>query len=64
MRSWDCASAGDWGSVLAILDERLEAMEEVMLMKTGEDGATALRAVALGDSTALGRLRLRTGVGC
>ena len=64
MRSWDCASAGDWGSVLAMLEVRLEAADEVMLMKTGDAGATALRDVALGDSTALGRLRLMTGVGC
>ena len=47
-----------------MLEARLEAWDEDMLMKMGEEGATALRAVALGDSTALGRLRLRMEVGC
>lgn len=47
-----------------MLEARLEAVDEDMLMKTGEEGATALRAVALGLSVTLGRLRLRIGVGC
>jgi hypothetical protein len=47
-----------------MLDPRLEAIDEVMLMKTGEDGATALRVVDLGDSTTFGRLRLTMGDGC
>ena len=64
IRSLDCASAGDWGSVFATLEARFEATDEVMLMKMGEAGATALRAVALGLSMTLGLLRLRTGVGC
>lgn len=63
-RSLDCASAGDCGSVFATLEARLLAMDEDMLMNTGEEGATSLRVVALGLSATLGRLRLRIGVGC
>ena len=62
MRSCDCASAGDWGRVLAILEERLVAIELDMLIKTGEEGSTALRAMGVGDSTTLGRLRFTMGV--
>lgn len=67
MRSCDSASAGDWGRVLAMFEARLEVGPVVlMLMKTEEVGAglIALRVVALGDSSTLGRLRFRIGEGC
>ena len=64
IRSRDCASAGDWGSVLAMLEARLVAMLLVILILTGESALTALRVVALGLSPTLGRLRLRMGEGC
>lgn len=42
MRSWDSASAGDWGRDLAMLELRLEGAVVVvvvfMLMKTGVMG--------------------------
>jgi len=62
MRSWDCASAGDWGRVLVTLEARVVAIELDMLIKTGEEGSTALRAMGVGDSTTLGRLRFTMGV--
>jgi len=48
-RSWEAASAGDIGRVLE-MDEAVEvrlvrAIEEDMLMKTGEEGFTAFREI-------------------
>lgn len=64
-RSEEAVSTGVIGRLLAILEARREGLEEAMLIKIGDDGATALRVTldSGGDSMTLGRLRFKTGVG-
>src|ERR1700730_5052507 len=62
IRSTDCASGGDFGSILELRQDN-ESLAD-MLMKTGLPG-TAFRAVALVESMlalAKGRRRLTIGV--